>query len=92
MFISRQEKQEMAASIKLLQEQVRDLKAKVAKMGKFPVVAPVVETPATSERKRWSAEARVAQSKRMTKVWTPERREEHSKRMKAALAKKKENA
>lgn len=36
MFISKQEKQEMVSAIKLLQEQVRDLTAKVVMMGKFP--------------------------------------------------------
>lgn len=36
MFISKAEKAEIVASIKLLQEQVRDLTAKVVIMGNFP--------------------------------------------------------
>lgn len=36
MFISKAEKDQIVASIKLLQEQVRDLTAKVVMMSKFP--------------------------------------------------------
>ena len=36
MFISKAEKDQIVVSIKLLQEQMRDLTAKVVMMGKFP--------------------------------------------------------
>ena len=65
MFISKAEKAEIVASIKLLQEQVRDLTAKVVTMGKFPEA----RKPLANKGRTWTPEQRAQASEQMKKIW-----------------------
>lgn len=61
MFISKTEKNQIVASIKLLQEQVRDLTAKVVILSKFP------ETRNEKKKRQMSPENRAKLSAMMKK-------------------------
>ena len=77
MFISKAEKEDLFYRIGVLEQQARDLTAKVVIMSKFPEIRKEV----TSKGRTWSPEQRAKASEQMKKSWVAKKQRWAEKRI-----------